>query len=116
MLNFKYVQPDVDVWATTFTLYYMVTGNYTRDFAHQDPFLSILQSQPVPIRQRNALIPQPLANLIDLALQDYPQLYFKNALAFKNALLSVVLKLEQNVSDALINATSNSSAYIHHQS
>ena len=89
VLNFKYALPDVDIWATAATLYYMLTGKYPRSFAGQDPFIAILQSQPVPIRQRESTISEPLANVIDLALIDNPELHFKTALDFKNTLLNV---------------------------
>jgi pSer/pThr/pTyr-binding forkhead associated (FHA) protein len=90
VLNFKYVKPEVDVWATAATFYYMLTGTYPRDFSNTDPFLAILQTQPIPIRKREPSIPKSLAELIDLALIDNPKIHFKNALAFKNALLSII--------------------------
>ncbi|MEA5509087.1 protein kinase [Crocosphaera sp. UHCC 0190] len=90
VLNFKYVQPEVDIWAVAATLYNMLTGCYPRDLDNKDPFLAILQDLPIPIRQRNVNIPQGLADIIDLALQDNPQLHFKEAIAFKKALLDVV--------------------------
>ena len=91
VLDFKYVKPDVDVWATAATLYYMLTGKYPRDLTGDiDPMLEILTKPPVPIRERDSSIPQPLAELLDLALIDHPQLHFKNAIAFKQALLSAI--------------------------
>ena len=90
VLNFKYVKPDVDVWAVAATLYYMLTGAYPRNFEGIEPMLAILKNQPVPIRDRDASIPKPLANLIDLALQDKPNLHFKSAMEFKQALLNVI--------------------------
>ncbi|GAC1447871.1 MAG: hypothetical protein NVS2B14_12290 [Chamaesiphon sp.] len=50
----------------------------------------ILQTDPVPIHQRYASIPQPLADVIDLALLDKPEIHFKDAANFKWALLSVL--------------------------
>ncbi|MGK7944685.1 MAG: protein kinase [Microcystaceae cyanobacterium] len=89
VLNFKYVQPDVDIWAVAATLYNMLTGCYPRDLENKDPFLEILQDTPIPIRQRDATIPQPLAKIIDLALQEQGELYFKDAALFKEYLLKV---------------------------
>ncbi|GAB4539485.1 MAG: hypothetical protein Tsb0014_29950 [Pleurocapsa sp.] len=90
-LNFKYAQPSVDVWAVAASLYYMLTLSYPRDFDSQEhPMLAILKTQPVSIRKQDSSIPQPLAELIDLALVDNPELHFKNAIAFKQALLSCV--------------------------
>jgi pSer/pThr/pTyr-binding forkhead associated (FHA) protein len=90
LLNFKYSKPDVDVWAVAASLYNMLTGEYPRDFVDADPFVAILQHQPIPIRRRDASIPKPLAELIDLALIDDPELYFKSAKQFKQALLSIL--------------------------
>ncbi|MDJ0582340.1 protein kinase [Crocosphaera sp.] len=88
VLNFKYVQPEVDIWATAATLYYLLTGYFPRDLNNKDPFLAILQDSAVSIRQRNVNIPDGLANIIDLALQDNPELYFKDAETFKKALIN----------------------------
>ncbi|MFB2920321.1 MULTISPECIES: protein kinase domain-containing protein [Aerosakkonema] len=90
VINFKYVNPEVDVWAAAACLYNMLTGKFPRDFTEKDPFLVVLQTNAVPILQRNSSIPKPLAELIDLALVDNPQIHFKNARAFKQALLSVL--------------------------
>ena len=88
VLEFKYAQPDMDVWAVAASLYNMLTGKYPRDFTKVDPFVAILKRSPIPIRERNTAIPQYLAEVIDLALIDNPQLHFKTAKDFKQALLS----------------------------
>ncbi|MCL2925239.1 MAG: serine/threonine-protein kinase [Trichodesmium sp. MAG_R04] len=90
MIDFKYLKPEVDVWAMAATLYNMLTGVYPRDFTEKDPILTVLQTKPVPIRQRNIYIPQSLAEVIDLALIDEPEIYFKTAKEFKNALKGCV--------------------------
>ena len=88
MIDFKYVKPEVDVWAMAATLYNMLTGVYPRDFVGKDPILTVLQTKPIPIRQRNIYIPRSLAEVIDLALIDEPEIYFKTAKEFKQALLA----------------------------
>ncbi|MDT9338650.1 serine/threonine-protein kinase [Trichodesmium erythraeum 21-75] len=88
IINFKHIKPEVDVWAMAATLYNMLTGEYPRDFVGKDPILTILQTKPVPIRQRNIYIPQLLAEVIDLALIDEPEIYFKTAEEFRQALLT----------------------------
>jgi hypothetical protein len=90
VLNFKYAQPDVDIWATAACLYYMLTGTFPRNFTGGDPFLAVLQTDAVPIRQRDAAILKPLAEVIDLALVEKPEIYFKSATEFKQALLGVL--------------------------
>ncbi|MEA5515727.1 protein kinase domain-containing protein [Nodularia sp. UHCC 0506] len=86
LLNFKYVKPEVDIWATAASLYNMLTGELPRNFTG-DPFLAVLQNDPVPIRQRHANIPKKLAEVIDLGLVEKPDIYFKSAVDFKSALL-----------------------------
>ena len=89
LLNYKYVQPEVDVWAAAACLYFMLTGTYPRNFIHGDAFLAVLQNDPVPIRQRDPNIPKRLAEMIDLALVEKPEIYFKSANEFKQALLNL---------------------------
>jgi eukaryotic-like serine/threonine-protein kinase len=89
LINFKYVKPEVDIWATAACLYFMLTGAYPRDFVG-DPFLAVLQTSAVPIRQRDASIPKQLAELIDQALIDKPEIYFKDAASFKRVLSKFV--------------------------
>ncbi|MCV3215143.1 serine/threonine-protein kinase [Plectonema radiosum NIES-515] len=88
VINFKYAKPEVDIWATVACLYYMLTGAYPRNFVG-DPFLAVLQTNAVPIRERDGSIPKKLAELIDQALVDKPEICFKNAASFKQALLSL---------------------------
>ncbi|MEI2581461.1 protein kinase domain-containing protein [Scytonema sp. PRP1] len=90
LLHFKHVQPEVDVWAAAACLYYMLTGTLPRNFTGKDLFIAVLENDPVPIRQRDASIPQKLAEVIDLALVEKPELYFKSATKFKQALLGVL--------------------------
>ncbi|MEH2356761.1 protein kinase domain-containing protein [Nostoc sp.] len=89
VLNFKYAQPEVDIWAVAACLYNMLRGCFPRNFTG-DPFLAVLQNNPIPIRQRDATIMQPLAQVIDLALVDKPEIHFKSAAEFKRALLSAL--------------------------
>jgi eukaryotic-like serine/threonine-protein kinase len=91
VLNFKYVRPEVDVWAMAASLYYMLTCHFPRDFTPgQDPWQTVIQSVRVPIRLRDASIPVALAEVIDLALVDQPSLYFKSASDLKRALESTL--------------------------
>ena len=88
VLEFKYARPDVDVWAVAATLYFMLTGTFPRDLNDKvNPMLEILTKPPVPIRDRNAFIPESLAKVIDKALIDNPELHYKNAIAFKQDLI-----------------------------
>jgi len=89
-LNCKYSQPEVDVWATAATLYYMLTGNFPRQFTTNDPLHDILKNPPTPIRQHSPSLPKKLADLIDFALQENPEIRLKTAKDFKEALLNLI--------------------------
>jgi eukaryotic-like serine/threonine-protein kinase len=90
LLNTKYVQPAVDVWATAACLYNMLTGLPPRKFGKRDPLQVILQDEAVPILERDPSIPKPLAEVIDRALWEDPSnhhdIFYKRAIDFRNAL------------------------------
>lgn len=86
VLDFQNSLPEVDIWATAACLYNMITGYFPRDFTG-DPWLAVLQNDPVPIRKRNNNIPPKLAEVIDLALVEKPQITFQTAEEFKQALI-----------------------------
>ncbi|EIV92658.1 protein kinase domain with FHA domain [Frankia sp. QA3] len=87
VLNFKHAKPDVDVWALAASLYWMLTGALPRDFpVRRDPWHVVLQTEAVPIRQRNPAIPTALADVIDHALRDQPAIGFQSAVELRQAL------------------------------
>lgn len=91
VLNFRYAQPDVDVWAMAASLYYMITGTYPREpRPDMDPWLLTLTSDPVPIRRRNPAVPPRLAQVIDTALVDNPKILIPSADELKRELLAAV--------------------------
>ncbi len=91
VLNFKCSRPPVDVWATAATLYYMLTGAVPRDFEpNKDVWQTVLDCDAVPIRKRDRGIPPRLAEVIDAALVERPQIGFQTAGQFKLALESVL--------------------------
>lgn len=91
VINFKYAKPDVDVWAMAATFYNMLTGKVPRDFARgKDPWQTVIQSSAVPIRNRDASIPEALAKVIDSALIDQPEIRFKTAISLKRAIEEVL--------------------------
>ena len=71
-------------------LYVMITGYSPRNLQDQDPFLAVLQNDAVPVRDRTSAIPQPLATVIDRALIDNPEIYYKSAAKFKQALSNTI--------------------------
>ena len=87
VVNFKYAKPEVDVWAAAATLYFVLTGKPPREFPpHRDPWQIVLTTDAVPIRQRDPLVPARLAEVLDLALRDQPEIHFKTAAEFRLAL------------------------------
>jgi hypothetical protein len=88
VINFRQVTPAADVWALAACLYRCLSGDYPRDFpSGKDPWLIVLQASPVPIRQRKPGIPGSLADVIDKALREQPEIGFKTAADFKRELL-----------------------------
>jgi serine/threonine-protein kinase len=87
VLDFRCARPEVDVWAIAATLYFMLTGLFPRDFPKgKDPWQVMLESQAIPIRQRDPSIPPKLAAVIDEALIDNPSIPFKSATELREKL------------------------------
>ena len=59
--------------------YVMITGYSPRNLQGQDRFLAVLQNDGVPVDDRTYAIPQPLATVIDRALIDNLEIYYKSA-------------------------------------
>jgi len=91
VVNFKYAKPDVDVWAAAACLYNMLTGQFPRNFKRgRDVWHTVLATDPVPIRRRDRSIPKRLAEVIDHALIDKPEIPIKTAAELKRALEAVL--------------------------
>ena len=67
-----------------------MSRNFPRDFTGKDIFLEVLRNKPIPIRDRDTNIPHKLAEIIDLSLIEEPEIHFKSAKPFKQALLSAL--------------------------
>lgn len=88
VVNFKYAKPEVDVWALAATFYNLLTGQFPRTFSPgQDPWMTVLQTNPVPIRERDPALPPRLAEVIDAALKDRSGPAFTSAISLKEAIL-----------------------------
>jgi hypothetical protein len=91
VLSYKYARPEVDVWALVATFYYVLTGVPARDFSRGNGWMEvILESPAMPIRCRLPSLPGRLAELLDAALVDRPEIPFKTAADFKRALLAAL--------------------------
>ena len=87
VVNFKDVPYAVDVWALAASLYKCLTGAYVRDFPSDvDQWHVILYSDAVPIRQRDPNVPRALAEVVDTALREHPNIGFTSAGALRDAL------------------------------
>jgi hypothetical protein len=56
----------------------------------QDPFLAVWKNDAVPVGDRTSAIPQRLATVIDRALIDNPEIYYKSAATFKQSLFNSI--------------------------
>ncbi|MDR1919881.1 MAG: protein kinase [Tannerellaceae bacterium] len=91
VLDFRYAQPDVDVWAAAASYYNMLTGAYPKPFvAGKDMAAQVLNLPSVPIRQREPKIPDKLAQVIDAALVDDPQIGIRTVEAFKRSIIEAL--------------------------
>lgn len=91
VLDFLAAKPEVDVWAAAASFYNMLTDCVPRDFPREtDPWLTVLSTSAVPIRQRLASIPPRLAEVIDQALIDKPAIQVRSARELKRLLEAAV--------------------------
>jgi serine/threonine protein kinase len=89
--RFKYAGPEVDVWAAAAALYYMLTGTPPRDFTGGMGWMEVILETPaLPLRQRLPAAPPRLAEVLDYALCEEPEIPFKSAAGFKQALEAVL--------------------------
>jgi eukaryotic-like serine/threonine-protein kinase len=87
LTSYRQARPTTDVWSMAATVYYLLTGQYPRDFGEgRDPLAVILRGGVVPLRQRDPSLPPDLAAVIDRALDDEPARRFPTAREFAVAL------------------------------
>ena len=87
-VNFKHAGPEVDIWAAAASLYKLLTGEYPRDFQpDQDPWQVVMDQKPRPLTTLMPAAPPNLAEAIDYALKDDPEIAHKRAVDFKASLL-----------------------------
>ncbi len=88
--NYREVKPAADQYAASATLYTLLTGQHVYDFAGPSvqALLTILDKDPVPIRERKADIGDALAAAIHRALTRDPDQRHPNVRAFRAALVA----------------------------
>lgn len=91
VINYRFCKPEVDVWASAASLYYMLTGKAPREFTKgADPWQIILETPTIPIRSRRPDVPPQLAELIDQVLIDEPSIAVLSASEFALQLTEAV--------------------------
>jgi serine/threonine protein kinase len=91
VLNFLEAKPEVDVWAAAASLYHMLTGFVPRNFVRdKDPWWTVCNTEAVKIRERRSSIPRRLAEVIDHALIDVPEIRIRSAVELKRLLEKAV--------------------------
>jgi serine/threonine protein kinase len=90
LTSYREARPTTDVWSMAATLYFLLTGEHARDFGDRDPIAAILRGGIVPLRQRDASLPEDFAAVIDRALDDEPARRFPTAREFGDALKRVL--------------------------
>ncbi|GHU64441.1 hypothetical protein AGMMS49983_10160 [Clostridia bacterium] len=86
IIDYAYTDPSADVWAAAACYYAMLTGRYVKDFTSQTRlgvFSDLLKNAIVPIRERDPSIPEGLAEVIDYALIEEPEMRVTRAAQLK---------------------------------
>ena len=87
----KYAKPEVDVWAAAASYYYMLTGQFVKNFRPGVNVWQVLITESaVPIRNRDRSIPSALADVIDRALAESPRLYYTSAAALRRDIIAAL--------------------------
>lgn len=87
--HFRDAKPAADQYAAAASLYYLLTGKYVLDFAHQarTSVVQIITEPRVPLRARRPDLPLGLARVVDRALEVDAGDRFADVLEFRDALL-----------------------------
>lgn len=87
----KYAKPEVDIWAAAASYYYMLTGQFVKNFRPGVNVWQVLIAESaVPIRNRDRSIPSALAEVIDRALAESPRLYYSSAAALRKDIIAAL--------------------------
>ena len=91
VLDCRFAKPEVDVWAAAASYYNMLTGQFPKNLK-PGPLLwqGLVTESAVPIRKRNSSIPAGIAQVVDRALVEKPEIGFKSAAEFRRKLAAVL--------------------------
>jgi serine/threonine-protein kinase len=88
ILDFRGAEPTADQYSMAATLYTLLTDRYPYDMSGPAPgvLARILDEDPVPLLDRRADLPRPLARVIHRAMERSPAGRFRSANEFAAAL------------------------------
>ncbi|MHC9538505.1 MAG: protein kinase [Vulcanimicrobiota bacterium] len=86
IFNYRFLQPETDVFEMAATFYHMLTGRVVWEAGGKDILNIVLQSSVKPIRSVNGAVPAGIAGVLDKALSVAPDQRYHNAGAMLEAL------------------------------
>ena len=90
-LDCRFAKPEIDVWAAAASYYHMLTGQFPKNFKPGgNIWQAIVTEAAVPIRKRDAAIPEKLAQVIDRALIERPEIGCKSAAVLRRDLIAAL--------------------------
>ncbi len=102
VMDCRFVKPAGDLYAAAATLYWLLTNEYVHDFDARDargdvmdPYLIILDSPVIPLRQRNAAIPEPVVEVVERGLANDPEDRFHSATEMSRELKKALVSASQ---------------------
>ncbi len=70
LLDYRYVKPPADIYALGATMYRLLTAQFPRNYKDGDNAIRVTLEEPIiPLRGRDATIPQALASVVETALE-----------------------------------------------
>ena len=91
VLDCRFAKPEVDVWAAAASYYNMLTGAIPKNLK-PGPLLwqGLVTESAVPIRRRDPSVPARIAEVIDRALVEKPQIGCQSAAEFRKQLVAAL--------------------------
>jgi len=93
VMDCRHATSRSDIYQAGASLYWLLTGQFAYDFEREnargdrvDPFLVILEDAIVPLQERNAELPKPLADAVGKSLARDPADRFATAKEMADAL------------------------------